>query len=66
MNKYFSFYKYFTELKEEETTISFEDIEEILLTGLPPSAYKFKAWWGNDAYHVQARAWVDAGWVTKK
>jgi hypothetical protein len=33
-----------------------------LVGGLPPSAYRHRAWWANDASHVQARAWLDAGW----
>lgn len=66
MNKYLPFYKYFIELKEDEITISFKGIEKILLFDLPPSAFKFRAWWGNDAYHTHARSWLDAGWVTKK
>jgi hypothetical protein len=29
--------------------------------GLPPSAFKHQAWWGNDETHPQARAWLEAG-----
>jgi hypothetical protein len=30
--------------------------------GLPASARRHRAWWANDRGHVQARAWLDAGW----
>ena len=29
--------------------------------GLPPSAYRWRAWWANDRSHVHARAWLDVG-----
>ncbi|MFN3975382.1 MAG: leucine--tRNA ligase [Dehalococcoidia bacterium] len=29
---------------------------------LPPSSRRYRAWWANDRRHVQARAWLDAGW----
>ena len=46
-----------------ETT--FSEIEDILQDQLPLSARKprnYQSWWGNDASHVQARAWLNAGW----
>ena len=48
-----------------EWATTFTELEEILQDQLPPSARKprnYQAWWGNDASHVQARAWLDAGW----
>lgn len=44
---------------------NFSDIEEIIGTELPPSAYKYKAWWTNNLTHPQARAWINAGFRTK-
>lgn len=32
-----------------------------LVGGLPPSSSRHRAWWANDASHVQARAWLQAG-----
>lgn len=45
------------------TELSFEDIDAVV-GGLPRSAHNHRAWWGNEAdgRHVQARAWLDAGW----
>jgi hypothetical protein len=43
---------------------SFAQIEEILGFALPPSARKYREWWGNQAGagHSQASGWQDAGW----
>jgi hypothetical protein len=40
--------------------LSFDNIEGIV-GSLPASARNHRAWWANDATHVQARAWLDAG-----
>jgi hypothetical protein len=42
--------------------LSFEQIEEILAAPLPPSAYRYPAWWANEqaGSHVHARAWLGA------
>src|SRR5271155_1764294 len=44
--------------------LSFEEVEKILGFSLPPSAREHSAaWWSNEREtHVQARAWMDAGW----
>jgi hypothetical protein len=35
-----------------------------LVGGLPMSAHRYSAWWASDhATHVQARAWLDAGYT---
>ncbi len=41
--------------------LSFATIAEVV-GGLPDSARRHRAWWANDPSHVQARAWLDAGW----
>ena len=41
--------------------MTFTQVEQ--LTGqLPDSAYRHRAWWGNNGSNVEARAWLDAGW----
>lgn len=44
-------------------SMSFVEIEKVLLTNLPESARRDRSWWANtaNASHVQARAWRDAG-----
>lgn len=49
--------------------LTFSEVEEILGRALPPSAYKFSAWWGNEssrrAGHTQALAWLQPGFAAK-
>jgi hypothetical protein len=46
-----------------DTEVTFEKIENILGFSLPRSAHVHSAWWSNErGTHVQARAWMDAGW----
>jgi hypothetical protein len=49
---------------QREVTLGFEQIEEILNTKLPSSAYEYRQWWENEkeGNHVNARAWANAGW----
>jgi hypothetical protein len=49
---------------QREVTLSFEQIERILNDKLPPSAYQYQAWWANQrtGTHVEAYAWMNAGW----
>jgi hypothetical protein len=51
-------------ISQQEITFSFETIEQILNNTLPPSAYKYQAWWANekDGRHVHAHAWMNVGW----
>src|SRR5271167_529294 len=42
---------------------SFRDIEGILGFSLPNSARAYAPWWANSG-HVQAEAWMGAGWRT--
>jgi hypothetical protein len=47
----------------QEKTLSFQEIEAIIGAELPASAHQHRAWWANDAKgHVQAKAWLNAGW----
>ncbi len=40
------------------------DLAEIerIVSWLPPSAFRERAWWHNDPSTIQARTWLDAGW----
>lgn len=50
--------------KTEAFSLSFEAVAEIVVGGLPASAFQYNAWWENDPKHVQAKVWLDAGWKT--
>lgn len=42
--------------------MSFEDIEGVIGTKLPPSATRHRAWWSNNSdNNVMTKAWKDAG-----
>ena len=44
----------------------FREIESVLGFKLPESAYKYVAWWSNNATgHSHARAWLNFGWRTE-
>lgn len=45
-------------------TLSFQEIEKLIGSRLPPSAYEHRAWWSNQAEvsnRPQAKAWREAG-----
>jgi hypothetical protein len=45
--------------------MTFEEVEHVLGIALPPSAYKHRPWWANEAAgHVHAKAWLEAGYET--
>jgi CBS domain-containing protein len=53
--------------KDSNTTsvpMTFQEIERILGTKLPSSAFEYRAWWANDPTKPQAAAWLDEGWRT--
>lgn len=44
---------------------SFNELADLVPGGLPPSAYEHSAWWSNSSSHVQAQAWLAAGWQSQ-
>jgi hypothetical protein len=46
-------------------TVTFEQVASAVPGGLPPSAYRHRAWWANETNdpHVHAKAWRRAGWI---
>jgi hypothetical protein len=49
-----------------EVPMTFAQVEAVLGAKLPRSAYTHAAWWANESEgsHVQAKAWLDAGFET--
>ena len=65
MAKYAPLKRYLLSCSGPETTMSFSEIEAVIGAVLPPSARKHQAWWANHGIgHVNAQAWLDAGWET--
>ena len=47
-------------------TLTFSEIEKILGFPLPNSARKYRPWWANDEYHVQAKdGWLSVSYQTE-
>lgn len=67
--KYTPLENYFHDLpkSQSEVTLRFEQIEKILKSKLPASAYEDRRWWDHETEgnHVNKRAWSNAGWKIK-
>jgi len=68
-DKYYPLEKYLRNLPvtQEEVTLTFERIEQVLNDQLPPQACEPGSWWGNQkpGMQVEANAWMDAGWMVE-
>jgi hypothetical protein len=62
MNKYDPLRMFLAGNNNNRITLSMDQITDVINAELPDSAYEHMVWWGNDASHTQARAWLDAGW----
>jgi hypothetical protein len=67
MAKYDPLHEYLATRTDPLLKLSFAEIERILCEPLPVSARKHQAWWANglDGTHVEARAWLEAGYRTQ-
>ena len=63
-SKYVPLYWHLTTFPSQEWPTTFKHVESILEFQLPNAARKWPAWWANDPTHVEARAWLAAGWET--
>ncbi len=54
-------------VSQEDITLTFESIEEILKEPLPASAREGYPWWENQRQGLQVEtiAWMDAGWMVE-
>jgi hypothetical protein len=68
MGKYEPLTRYLKGLPRATWDASFEEIEDVLGSELPPSAYRHESWWSNAhrGNHSQAKAWLGAGWYIEK
>ena len=64
--KYSPLENYLRDLPESqrEVALRFEEIERILNSKLPASAYEDRRWWDHETEgnHINKRAWANAGW----
>jgi len=67
MSKYGNLKLFLASQSAGELRMSFDEVEKAAAIKLPSSAYEYPAWWSNHvASHVQARAWLDAGYETQQ
>jgi hypothetical protein len=67
MAKYDPLKAFLSSQMSQHLAMSFAQIEQILGFKLPASARHHQAWWANEAAgHVQARAWLAAGFETEQ
>ena len=52
-------------VSQEEVTLTFERLEQILNEPLPAAAREGGSWWDNQrqGLRVETNAWMDAGWM---
>lgn len=64
LTKYEPLGRFLGSATEPTVTMSFAQLEQVLGSRLPSSAYNHRAWWGNQRRgpRPHARAWMDAGW----
>jgi hypothetical protein len=64
--KYSGLKSFLGEQRQPRIALSFAEIVRRAGVRLPASAYEHPAWWANDSKsHVQARAWLEAGYKTE-
>jgi len=52
---------YLADQGSNEVVLSFEQLDALVVGGLPPSARKHSAWWTNSLYsRPHSRIWIDA------
>jgi hypothetical protein len=63
MAKYDPLERHLRNSNQRPLTMTFANIQQIIGANLPQSAYDWRPWWANDRSHVQARAWMNAGYA---
>jgi hypothetical protein len=68
MGKYEPLADYLRGQRLSEIPMTFAEVERVLGASLPPSAYKHRPWWANEASgsHVHAKVWLDAGFRAER
>ena len=67
MSKYDSLGVYLKRQAGDRIPMTFAEIEKIIGAKLPRSAREHRPWWGNSAAnHVNAKAWLDAGFESEQ
>lgn len=65
MAKYDALREHLRRRQNSPWTASLDELSQLVPGGLPSSAYRWHAWWSNSRSHIEAHAWLDAGWRTE-
>lgn len=64
-DKYINLKNFLVNSNQPVIKLSFEEIEKIIDSELPKTAYNNGTWWANDTTsHSQSIAWLNAGYET--
>jgi hypothetical protein len=64
--KYATLRAFLSARSEPRISMSFAEVAAAAKVKLPASAFRYPQWWQNDAeHHVQAKAWIEAGYKTE-
>lgn len=64
--KYANLRAFLSARSELRIAMSFAQVAAAAKVKLPASAFRYPQWWQNDAaHHVQAKAWIEAGYKTE-
>ncbi len=65
MSKYAPLGTFLGKIVASEVPMTFEEVARVVGAKLPPSAYRHRPWWANEATgHVHAKSWLEAGFET--
>ncbi|GHO90317.1 hypothetical protein KSF_003650 [Reticulibacter mediterranei] len=61
-----AFLKQVEDSKKSDIQVSFQDMEGLLQSSLPSTAYAHESWWSNDYLNdPQSLAWLEVGWQVR-
>ena len=60
--KFENLHRYFSQLREDNLTMTFEEIESIIGERLKKSAYKYPAYWYDSKTHILPKCWNQNGY----
>lgn len=67
MSKYSKLEEFLMFRREPEVPMTFEEIEEIIGSKLPPAARRWRAWWANNVSSgAMTRSWMRAGFESAR
>lgn len=70
MSKYATLRDWLRQSGHAQVPVSFDQLNDLVPGGLPPSAYNHGAWWNNESdpgsTHSQSRLGVDGRWLPRR